>query len=602
MAAEKVNSLFNLFCLSRRQIALSTVLAFISSVFDGLCFSLLIPVFRGLLNSTFHSLYQIPFLGETLSRNDVYIHSHKIVVFTVLLLVIFSSGILKSIFQYFSNLVMSLEVAQGTHLLRMKIFSRYLRFGKLYHDKKNAGDLHQMLMNYTEQIAWSLCAFSSALLAILTSGIYLLLMMKISVILTLFVLSVFPLIQFVMNIIIKKILASSHDFTETFKHLGGRISNSLNCFALIKSYCNEEKELERFNVISHKLFRHKFSIQKKSIFIGPFQESVIFFMMLLIVGLMAFLYIRLNQGDVATYLIFFILLKKLSNNSSVISSFWGTVTGVRGQIVEISKIMNDEDKYIVSDGSQEFSGIKESIEVVNLNFNYPDREINLRNLNLSFKSNQMTALVGESGSGKTTLINLIMRFYDPPEKSILIDGVDIRSFSLKSLRSKIALVDQRDLLMNGSLRFNLVYGLERDVQDSELVEVVDKSQLSKLVESLPQGLETNIGDRGVQLSGGEKQRLQIARAMLKNAEIMIFDEATSALDSQTEQLIQSAIANLLKGKTSIVIAHRLSTIKEASNIVLIKNGEVLEQGTFNELMEKKKCFYRHWIDQGLMVN
>lgn len=599
--SKKAISLFHLFSLSRRQIALSTMLALFSSLFDGLCFSLLIPVFRGLLNSTFHSLYQFPFLGGVLARNDAYIHSHKVVVFTALLVIVFCSGILKSAFQYFSHLVMSFEVAKGTHLLRMKIFSRYLQFGKLYHDQKNVGDLHQMLMNYTEQISWSLCSSSIALLALLTSVIYLFLMLKISVVLTLFTLSAYPIIQLVMNVVIKKTLASSYSFTETFKQLGSGISNSLNCLTLIKSYCNEDEEVKRFKDTSHKLFQHKFSIQKKNIFIGPFQESVVIIMMLAVVGVMALLYIKFNQGDVATYLIFFILLKKLSSNGSVISSFWGSITGIRGQIHEISKIMNDEDKYIIHDGSQEFCGLKKSIEIISLNFNYPGRQLSLRNLNLSFKSNQMTALIGESGAGKTTLINLIMRFYDPPAGSILIDGVDMRLFSLKSLRSGIALVDQRDLLMNGSLRFNMVYGLERDVCDSELMAVVDKAQLSKLIDSLPQGLDTNIGDRGVQLSGGEKQRLQIARAMLKNADIMIFDEATSALDSKTEKQIQIAIANLLKNKTSIVIAHRLSTIKEADNIILIKSGEVVEQGSFEELMKQKNHFYQHWINQGLII-
>lgn len=164
------------------------------------------------------------------------------------------------------------------------------------------------------------------------------------------------------------------------------------------------------------------------------------------------------------------------------------------------------------------------------------------------------------------------------------------------------MVDQQDSLLNASLKFNLVYGLNREVSNDELSQVIEDAQLSKLLESLPEGLETNIGDRGVQLSGGEKQRVQIARAMLKKAEIMIFDEATSALDSKTESLIQKAVANLLKDKTSIVIAHRLSTIREADKIILIKNGQVLEHGNFEQLMAKKAHFYQHWIDQGLIIH
>lgn len=209
---------------------------------------------------------------------------------------------------------------------------------------------------------------------------------------------------------------------------------------------------------------------------------------------------------------------------------------------------------------------------------------------------KMLAIVGPTGAGKSTLINLLMRYYECPANSILLDGEDIHNFTLESYLKHTALVSQETLLLHDSLRNNIAYGLN-NVPESDLQKAIECARLNDFIADLPHGLETLIGDRGVKLSGGEKQRVSIARALLKGAEILILDEATSSLDSKTENLIQEAIDEAVQGRTSIVIAHRLSTIKNADKIVVIENGEYREGGTLNELLEKKDIFYSLWEEQ-----
>jgi subfamily B ATP-binding cassette protein MsbA len=208
------------------------------------------------------------------------------------------------------------------------------------------------------------------------------------------------------------------------------------------------------------------------------------------------------------------------------------------------------------------------------------------------------ALVGQSGSGKSTIANLLTRFYDVNEGSIEIDGVDIKKFTKKSLRSQIGLVTQDSILFNNSIKNNLLIGNENATND-EIIEALKVANAWEFVTELPGGIDANIGDAGNSLSGGQKQRLSIARAVLKNAPIMILDEATSALDTESERLVQEALENMMKNRTSIVIAHRLSTIQNADQIIVMKQGEIVEQGKHQELLDKKGMYHKLVLMQTL---
>jgi subfamily B ATP-binding cassette protein MsbA len=231
------------------------------------------------------------------------------------------------------------------------------------------------------------------------------------------------------------------------------------------------------------------------------------------------------------------------------------------------------------------------IEFKDVNFEYVKKVPVLKNINLSIRAGETVAFVGNSGGGKTTIVNLIPRFYDVKSGEILIDGTNIKDFTLQSLRQNIAVVFQDNFLFSGTIKENILLG-NKDATDEQVNQAVKMAYLEGFVSSLKKGLDTVIGERGVLLSGGQKQRVAIARAFLKNAPILILDEATSALDNKAEAVVQKAIDNLMQDKTVFVIAHRLSTIQNANKIVVINQGEIAEIGSHEELLQIENGAYK----------
>jgi subfamily B ATP-binding cassette protein MsbA len=249
----------------------------------------------------------------------------------------------------------------------------------------------------------------------------------------------------------------------------------------------------------------------------------------------------------------------------------------------IFKLLDQEPPIQDKPNAKTLDGIREGLTFENVNFEYVEDKPVLRDVNLKFRKGEMVALVGSSGSGKTTIANLICRFYDVNEGAVKIDNIDIRELTLQSLRHHIALVMQDNFLFDGSIRSNLLMG-NIAATDAQIEDALEKAYLKAFVNSLPEGLETQIGERGVMLSGGQRQRLAIARALLKDSPIVILDEATSALDSKSEAIVQKAMESLMTDRTVIVIAHRLSTIRNANRIVVMEEGRVVEEGRHDELM------------------
>ena len=251
------------------------------------------------------------------------------------------------------------------------------------------------------------------------------------------------------------------------------------------------------------------------------------------------------------------------------------------RILELLDLKSDIDE---SSSAVQFSGIGEGIQFKDVVFEYePGVEV-LKKINLTVAKNETLAIAGNSGGGKSTLVSLLPRFYDIKSGTLTIGGVNIRDFSLKSLRDSIAIVFQDNFLFSGTIRENIMMG-KPDASEEELQNALTSAHLQETIAALPNGLDTKLGERGTTLSGGQRQRIAIARAILKNAPIIILDEATSALDNESEALVQKAMDNLMKDRTVFIIAHRLSTIKNADRIAVINNGELVELGSHDELMQ-----------------
>jgi len=242
-----------------------------------------------------------------------------------------------------------------------------------------------------------------------------------------------------------------------------------------------------------------------------------------------------------------------------------------------------------SSGSKNFTGFKNKITIENISFAYPNNELVLKNVSIQIPKGKMVAIVGDSGSGKSTLLDLIMFFYDPVEGGIFIDSENLREFNAKSYRRCIGYVPQESVLFNMSVKDNLLWSKE-DATDTEIKFACQQAYADQFIEQLPQGYDTIVGDRGVRLSGGQVQRITLARAILRNPQLLILDEATSALDTHSERLIQQAIDNIAKKATVIVVAHRLSTIKNAHYVYVLKEGRVVEEGEYSKLTKKEGHF------------
>ncbi len=240
-------------------------------------------------------------------------------------------------------------------------------------------------------------------------------------------------------------------------------------------------------------------------------------------------------------------------------------------------------------------GFSSAITYENVTFHYPEKKNILAAVSLTIKAGEVIAVVGPSGSGKTTLANLLMRFYDPQEGRILLDGHDLKNLTLHSLRSQIGVVSQEVVLFNDTIRYNISYG-SKDAPESELVAAAKAANAHQFIMKMPQGYDTPVGERGVKLSGGERQRIAIARAILKNPPILILDEATSALDAESEKLVQEAIEHLMEHRTVLLIAHRLATVKKSDRIIVLDKGSIVEQGTHAQLLSQEGIYSRlHYL-------
>jgi len=298
---------------------------------------------------------------------------------------------------------------------------------------------------------------------------------------------------------------------------------------------------------------------------------------------------QLTAGSFASFITALLLLyKPVKNFGYTLSELQRTFTAMS----RVFELFDLTPQIVDRENAQDLKGVESSIEFKNVYFEYVEDTPILKNISLKINKNETIALVGNSGGGKSTFVNLIPRFYDIKSGSIEIDGQDIRQFKIKSLRNSVSFVFQDNFLFSGSLRENILMG-KYNATDAEIERALELAHLDEFVNTLPDGVDTIVGERGTSLSGGQRQRVAIARAMIKDAPVVILDEATSALDNESEAIVQKALDNLMKNKTVFVIAHRLSTIKNASRIVVINDGEIAEIGTHDELMSMENSRYKH---------
>lgn len=397
-----------------------------------------------------------------------------------------------------------------------------------------------------------------------------------------------------------KMAAAFKDVRKKIANVNSQLENSISGIRVSKSFTNEDYEMDKFNDGNNQFKESREAAYKTMAEFGSgirFMLDILKVIVIFFGGIFVYKEI-INAGDLVAYLLYISLfMQPIRRLTAFVEQYQSGMAGFE-RFVEIMNIEPDiKDK----ENAVELKNVEGNIEFKNVGFKYNDKKSILSNLNMKIEKGKTFALVGPSGAGKTTLCNLIPRFYEITEGQILIDNIDIRDVTLKSLRENIGIVQQDVFLFTGTIKENILYG-NPNASDEEIMEAAKNASIHDFIMSLPNGYDTYVGERGVKLSGGQKQRISIARVFLKNPPILILDEATSALDNETELMIQASLEKLAKGRTTIVVAHRLSTIKNADKIIVLTEKGIEEQGNHEELMKKHGIYEKLYNTQFVGMN
>jgi len=405
---------------------------------------------------------------------------------------------------------------------------------------------------------------------------------------------ILPLIAMPINRLGRRIRRIATNLQKKTANIYSIIQETISGIRIVKAFSMEKHEAERFGQENEMVFSVTMKSQKRLAAISPLTE---FF------GSIGFVFVLWYGGQevikgnipLSHFLAFILALASLLQPFKRLSAVHAIFQQAFSALDRVFEIFRVDSIVKEKPGAPSISSFKNGIHFSNVSFTYPEEQQPiLQDIDLKVKAGEVVAIVGPSGVGKTTLVNLIPRFYDVTEGVIKIDGKDIRDIKIKSLRDQIGIVTQEVILFNDTISHNIAYG-HRDIDKEKVIEASKAANAHDFIMALPQGYDTVVGERGVRISGGERQRLAIARALLKNPPILILDEATSALDSVSEKLVQEALYNLMKDRTAFVIAHRLSTIRHASKIVVLKGGRIAEMGIHQQLL-LKGGLYKHYYE------
>ncbi|HOV86956.1 MAG TPA: ABC transporter ATP-binding protein [Syntrophobacteraceae bacterium] len=473
--------------------------------------------------------------------------------------------------------------------LRGDLYNHLQRLSLSFHSRRQVGDLLYRVAadTYSIQSLTMNGVFPIVSAVVLLVGMFVI-MIRMDWVLTLLALGVCPLLLLSISVFGKTLTSAATTARQQESEVYSLVQRAMSAMRVIQAFTKEEEEHRRFMRASEQSLGSSLRLYVLQTFYSGL-VNVIMAVGTAVVVWVGARHVMSGTLSVGEIVVFTSYLASLYGPINTISQTWGMLQGSKVGVQRVFEILEVERD--LPEGTRTFSedGARGEIEVQGVSFHYVPEQPVLRKIDLKVRKGQKVAIVGPTGVGKSTLVSLIPRFYDPQSGRILIDGTDVKEFQLKSLRSQISMVLQPPLVFPMTIRENIAYGRPSATPD-EVVFAARLARIHETVERLPQGYETIVGEQGATLSEGERQRITIARAILRNAPILILDEPTSSVDAETEALIMDGLNELTAGRTTFIIAHRLSTVRQADLILVLRSGEIVEQGTFEELIARDGPF------------
>ncbi len=580
----------------KQYVAGSVVLNILSAVFNVFSFSLLIPILQILFNVGEHSYEFIPWHRgmpfNEITNNAYYYVSQFIAVYgpsriLLMLCLIFCGIVVLKTSCYFGAAAVMVPIRTGVVKdMRMEIYDKILSLPLGFFSQERKGDIMARISGDVQEVENSITGTIEMLIKNpILILIYLGVLFRMSWELTLFTIVFAPAMIGVMSAIARKLKAQSIEAQRYWSDTMSQVEETLGGLRIIKAFLAEKKMSERFNAVTEAMRNKNNRVAIRQSSAHPVSELLGSVMIAIVLWFGGTLILGEHSViDAPSFMAYMAILYSVIQPIKDLSrAAYGIPKGL-ASMERIDVILDAEDNIAEPSDPKRLSSFEKSIELRDVSFSYESGREVLHDVSLSIPKGRNIAIVGASGAGKSTLVDLIPRFYDPTEGSILIDGVDIREVSTHDLRALIGNVNQDPILFNDTIFNNIAFGVE----NASMEQVVAAAKIANAHEFIiekPEGYNTCIGDRGVMLSGGQRQRLSIARAILKNPPILILDEATASLDTESERMVQDALDYLMSRRTTISIAHRLSTVRKADEIIVMNEGRIVERGRHDELIE-----------------
>ena len=515
-----------------------------------------------------------------------------------LCLIIFSVFLFKNIFLYIKNILVSYVQFSLIVRIRNRLYRHIHTLSMSYFNRKKSGKLASVMMNDVNVMQ---NAFTTTFQKLLVEPLNILFFGAILFIidwkLSLVALLTLPLAGFLYVSVGVSIRRKSKRIQEKIASIMHILTEALYSIRVIKAFATKHHEIQKFETEGNRYFHLLFRRAKLNNLATPINEiiGVLIGVILLWYGGMQVIQTEtLTSEDFLRFiLVLFAMLAPIKTLGTVNITIQNSLAAAE----RVFKVIDSKPDINDKPDAKEIESFSEEIRFDNVSFDYGEKSVPvLKNVSFSISKGSVVALVGSSGAGKSTIADLIPRFYDTTSGSLKIDGEDIREYKLSNLRKMMGIVSQEVILFNDTVKNNISYG-QPETKETDIISAAKSANAMEFIDSLPEGLDTVIGERGIKLSGGQKQRLSIARAIIKNPSVLILDEATSSLDSESEKLVQQAIEQLMKDRTVLVIAHRLSTVKNADEIVVLEKGQVVEMGNHETLIKKGQTYHKLYTNQ-----